>query len=61
MLQIFSTAVRLVRSLGATAANAGAECERWLRDPLAHPVLAAMSATELADLPAPALRACCRE
>ncbi|HTV70937.1 MAG TPA: hypothetical protein VMF90_20605 [Rhizobiaceae bacterium] len=28
-----------------------ADCIRWLRDPLSHPVLDAMSERELADLP----------
>jgi hypothetical protein len=35
--------------------------ETWMRDPLAHPVLDHMSLGELADLPASALRSCCRE
>lgn len=41
----------------ANACNA----EVWRRDPLTHPVLAAMSLSELADLPAASLRSCCRE
>ena len=65
MLQLFSIAARLVR-LGRVSDR----CQRmremrtsetWLRDPLAHPVLDHMSLGELADLPASALRSCCRE
>lgn len=33
----------------------------WSRDPLSHPVLDAMSLSELADLPAQSLRACGRQ
>jgi len=43
------------------AATTEAGCERWLRDPLSHPTLDAMSLSELADLPPAALRSCCRE
>ena len=64
MLQLFSITARLVRLL--VSANAAdnvrdADSEIWLRDPLAHPVLDHMSLGELADLPASALRSCCRE
>ncbi len=31
--------------------------ERWAADPLSHPVLKAMSARELADIPFPRIRA----
>jgi hypothetical protein len=64
MLQLFSIAARLMRSVVSTiAANdvKDADSETWLRDPLAHPVLDHMSLGELADLPASALRSCCRE
>jgi hypothetical protein len=43
------------------AATTEAACERWLRDPLSHPALDAMSLSELADIPPAALRSCCRE
>lgn len=36
-------------------------CEDWMRDPLSHPAVDAMSLSELADLPARQLRSCCRE
>ena len=64
MLQLFSIAARLIRLVAsAVAANnvRDADQETWLRDPLAHPVLDHMSLGELADLPASALRSCCRE
>jgi hypothetical protein len=62
MLQLFSITARLVRSFVAAPDNiASADREAWLRDPLAHPVLDHMSLGELADLPASALRSCCRE
>jgi hypothetical protein len=43
------------------AADTEAACERWLRDPLSHPALEVMNLSELADLPAKALRSQCRE
>ena len=65
MLQLFSMTTRLVRLVAsAIAADDSGETrtsETWLRDPLAHPVLDHMSLGELADLPASALRSCCRE
>ena len=64
MLQVFSITARLVRLVASaiTAGNSGeTDREIWLRDPLAHPVLDHMSLGELADLPASALRSCCRE
>ena len=64
MLQLFSMTTRLVRlAAAAVAADDSGEADRetWLRDPLAHPVLDHMSLGELADLPASALRSCCRE
>jgi len=63
MLQLFSIAVRLIRLPFADAADHAidADSEIWRRDPLAHPVLEHMSLGELADLPASALRSCCRE
>lgn len=35
----------------ARVGRAKAEADRWVRDPLSHPALRAMSARELADLP----------
>jgi hypothetical protein len=62
MLQLFSITVRLGRLLVAATDNArDIDSETWQRDPLAHPVLDHMSLGELADLPASALRSCCRE
>ena len=64
MLQLFSIAARLTRLMvSAVPANNVGDTDReaWLRDPLAHPVLDHMSLGELADLPASALRSCCRE
>ncbi|GLS32093.1 hypothetical protein SAMN04488498_10637 [Mesorhizobium albiziae] len=43
------------------AAVTEAACERWMRDPLSHPTLDAMSPLELADLPPAALRSYSRE
>jgi hypothetical protein len=64
MLQLFSITARLVH-LVASAIHATnrdeTDHETWRRDPLAHPVLDHMSLGELADLPASALRSCCRE
>jgi hypothetical protein len=45
----------------SVAAATEAACERWLRDPLSHPTLNAMSPLELADLPPAALRSNSRE
>jgi hypothetical protein len=56
MVQIILTAIRALSS--PTTTN---DSERWLRDPLAHPEIDAMSLKELADLPVQALRSCCRE
>ena len=62
MLQLFSITARLGRLLVAATDNArDIDSETWRRDPLAHPVLDHMSLGELADLPASALRSCCRE
>jgi hypothetical protein len=62
MLQLFSIITRLVRSfVAATDTVETTDGEIWLRDPLAHPVIDHMSLGELADLPASALRSCCRE
>lgn len=47
--------------LSLYVAKTESACERWLRDPLSHPTLDAMSLAELADLPPAALRSCCRE
>lgn len=57
MVQIISIAARLARRLVPTQA----QHDHWRRDPLAHPVLDAMSVNQLADLPAGALRSCCGE
>jgi hypothetical protein len=51
----------VVKHVEPLAATTEAACERWLRDPLAHPALDAMSLSELADIPPRALRAQCRE
>ena len=63
MLQKISTLAQFL-SLSVVAA-AGTSAARsnpaWRRDPLAHPALAGMSSTELADLPHAALRAICRD
>jgi hypothetical protein len=56
MVQIILTAIRALG--GPSRTN---DRERWLRDPLAHPAIDAMSLNELADLPVQALRSCCRE
>ena len=64
MLQLFSITARLVHvAASAILATSRDETDReiWRRDPLAHPVLDHMSLGELADLPASALRSCCRE
>lgn len=66
MLQeIYKQALFAVTSVRANASSwtvtREAASERWLRDPLSHPVLDAMSLSELADLPPTALRSCCRE
>ena len=56
MVQIILTAIRALGGPSKTS-----DRERWLRDPLAHPAIDAMSLNELADLPVQALRSCCRE
>lgn len=46
------------------AGDAHRECElrdRWRRDPLSHPAIAAMSLEQVADLPYRQLRSWCRE
>jgi hypothetical protein len=58
MVQIILTAIR---ALSALSPAKNSDCERWARDPLAHPALHAMNLNELADLPVQALRSCCRE
>jgi len=58
MIQIILTAIR---ALGGRSSSSSRGDDQWLRDPLAHPVLDAMSLNELADLPVQALRSCCRE
>jgi hypothetical protein len=45
----------------ATTAACASGCMDWLRDPLAHPAVNAMSLAELADLPAGQLRARLRD
>lgn len=57
LVQIISIATRLARRL----VPSHTPCDHWRRDPLAHPALNAMSVSQLADLPAGALRACCGE
>jgi hypothetical protein len=62
MFQQIYTIARGALGIGARNASiTGSERTRWARDPLAHPALAAMNLSELADLPAGALRSCCRE
>jgi len=54
LIDDITAAARAPQSITATCATA---CLDWLRDPLAHPDLDAMSQLELADLPAGELRA----
>lgn len=62
MFQIIYTIARNALRVGArNACTPGADRDSWARDPLAHPSLAAMNLSELADLPVVALRSCCRE
>ncbi len=49
-MKFFSIIPALGRSLFEPV-DQSADDEDWRRDPLAHPVLAAMSPVELADLP----------
>lgn len=53
-LSLIKSICRLRLFLAKAKRDAAARC--WARDPLSHPVIAAMSPTELADLPFPAYR-----
>lgn len=53
-LSLIKSICRLRFSLVKANRDAATRC--WARDPLSHPVIAAMSPTELADLPFPAYR-----
>jgi hypothetical protein len=63
--RIFTAAAGIAHSVAAwlapLAAGTEAARDRWLRDPLSHPALDAMSLSELADLPPTALRSRRRE
>jgi hypothetical protein len=60
-ISLLDAARAVATHVGPLAADTEAACERWLRDPLSHPALEAMNLSELADLPAKALRSQCRE
>ena len=49
------------RFFAAAAESRPSACPDWMRDPLSHPKVDAMSLSELADLPAGQLRSYCRE
>ena len=49
-MKIFSMISELGKAL-LEPVDDGCEAETWQRDPLSHPVVAAMSLRELADLP----------
>lgn len=61
MLKFLATLVHdisaVVRGPHSITADCATACLDWLRDPLAHPDLDAMSQLEIADLPAGELRA----
>jgi hypothetical protein len=59
MLKFLTTLVQGIATGASrvTPATCAAACIDWLRDPLAHPSLDAMTLSEIADLPAGELRA----
>ncbi len=60
-ISMLNVARAIFKPFEPLTATTEAACERWMRDPLAHPVLDTMSLSELADIPPRALRAQCRE
>ncbi|WP_274629873.1 hypothetical protein [Arvimicrobium flavum] len=50
-MKIISMLSKLFEPAAATLLHHADDCAAWMRDPLAHPVVAAMSLRELADLP----------
>jgi hypothetical protein len=63
MLKFLTTLVQHIANgaPGGATAKCATACMEWLRDPLAHPAVDAMSLSELADLPAGQLRARLRD
>jgi hypothetical protein len=50
-MKFFSTTNAAADRSSSALSTTIEDCIRWLRDPLSHPVLEAMSERELADLP----------
>lgn len=57
MLALLPPLPQLLKLFARAVTSHGDDKDTWLRDPLSHPTIAAMSGEQLADLPAAELRA----